>query len=123
MVHRFRLGSAHCGVVRKGRERPSAMRSFDATVQEASSGTIGAKIRWAGMALLPLNSCTTVAQVTTLSEETCNLYGAGLPRIDPHRGERETDIANRLAVIRPRCWRLVLSVLAPLVSPRCPAPI
>ncbi len=57
-----------------------------------------AKISWAGLAVFLLSGCTTVAQVTTLSEESCNhKMRDQLESILTEEGEKP-DIANRLAV-------------------------
>ena len=53
---------------------------------------------WAGLVLLLLNGCTTVAQVTTLSDENChNKIREQLNAILLDEGEKP-DTANRLAV-------------------------
>ncbi len=55
-------------------------------------------LHWTGLGCVPLTGCTTVAQITTLSDESCHRTVQGqLESILLEEGEKP-EVANRLAV-------------------------
>lgn len=60
--------------------------------------SISVALRWTGLWILLLSGCTTVAQITTLSDESCRQTVRGqLQSILVEEGE-QPEVANRLAI-------------------------
>lgn len=89
-----------CRIGRPGRSsyRCEYQLSYDFDGELSDMKRISPAVRWAGLWTVLLSGCTTVAQITTLSDESCRERVRGqLESVLVEEGE-QPEMANRLAV-------------------------